>query len=57
MKRRIRNMMMGGSVVCQVIVMMMYSFGDYAVSKYCYLAVWTLCAVLIKYICGTERIL
>lgn len=57
MKQRIRNMMMGGGVVCQVIVAMMYSFGDYAVSKYCYLAVWLLCAVWIKYMCGTERIL
>lgn len=40
---------MSGSVVCQVIVMLMYSFGNYAVSKYCYLSVWILCAAFIKY--------
>lgn len=48
MKRKIRKLMMGVGVICQIMTMLIYSFGEVTAPKYYYLLVWILGAALIR---------
>ncbi len=54
MKRKIKKLMIGVGVFCQIMTMLIYSFGETAAPKYYYLLVWVLCAGLIRCVSNRE---
>lgn len=54
MKRKIKKLMIGVGVFCQIMTMLIYSFGEAAAPKYYYLLVWLLCAGLIRCVSNRE---
>ena len=54
MKRKMKKLMVGVGVSCQIMTMLIYSFGDTAAPRYYYLLVWVLGAALIRCVSNKE---
>ena len=48
MKWKIKKLMVGVGVSCQIMTMLIFSFGETAAPRYYYLLVWILGAALIR---------
>lgn len=54
MKRKIKKLMVGAGVICQIMTMLIYSFGETTAPRYYYLLVWVLGAALIRCVSNEE---
>ena len=50
MKRFVRNLMIGAGIVCQILILFVYSFGEIVAPRYFYLLLWMLCALFVRQI-------
>lgn len=56
MRRKIKKLITGVGMICQMMTILIYSFGEVAAPKYYYLLVWVLCAALIRCVNAGEYV-